>query len=261
LHLRWQGFRKVRRQVCKRIDNRRQELGLPDVAAYRAHLEAQPQEWAQLDQLCWINISRFYRDRMVFQQLERCILPDLAEQVTARADSEIRCWNAGCAAGEEPYTLAIIWRHCCATQFPALRLRVVATDIDPVAVRRAERGCYRPSSVKELPSEWRTQAFVAIADELCLKPEYRNCVTFMLQDIRRGAPAGIFDLILCRNLVFTYFDAAIQQKILRGFSDSLAPGGALIIGNLETLPDGPWGLVPWFTRERVYRKTAKSQVD
>jgi chemotaxis protein methyltransferase CheR len=83
----------------------------------------------------------------------------------------------------------------------------------------------------------------------------------MLQDIRRGAPAGIFDLILCRNLVFTYFDAAIQQKILRGLSDSLAPGGALIIGNLETLPDGPWALVPWFTRERVYRKTAKSQVD
>jgi chemotaxis protein methyltransferase CheR len=68
--LRWQGFRKVRRQVCKRVDSRRRELGLPDVAGYRAHLEARPEEWAKLDQLCWIDISRFYRDRMVFQQLE-----------------------------------------------------------------------------------------------------------------------------------------------------------------------------------------------
>jgi chemotaxis protein methyltransferase CheR len=188
-------------------------------------------------------------------------LPELAEQVIARADSDIRCWSAGCAAGEEPYTLSIIWRHCCATQFPALRLRLVATDIDPAAIRRAERGCYRASSVKELPSEWRTQAFVAVADELCLKQEYRRSVTFMLQDIRERAPAVSFDLILCRNLVFTYFDAAIQRKILRGLSDSLAPGGALIIGHLESLPNGPWGLVPWFTRERVYRKTVESQLD
>jgi chemotaxis protein methyltransferase CheR len=260
LHLRWRGFRKVRRQVCKRINHRLQGLGLPNAAAYRAYLEDHPNEWATLDTLCWINISRFYRDRKVFEQLEDCVLPQLAQRVIARADSEIRCWSAGCAAGEESYTLAIIWRNCFATQFPLLRLRIVATDIDPIAIRRAERGCYRPSSAKDLPSAWRAQAFVAIAGELCLKDEYRSSVTFMLQDIRECAPEGLFDLILCRNLVFTYFDETLQRKTMQGLSDRLAPGGALIIGNLESLPDGAWGLAPWFTRAGVYEKTVESQL-
>jgi chemotaxis protein methyltransferase CheR len=260
LHLRWRGFRKVRRQVCKRINHRVQGLGLPNAAAYRAYLEDHPNEWATLDTLCWINISRFYRDRKVFEQLEDCVLPQLAQRVIARADSEIRCWSAGCAAGEESYTLAIIWRNCFATQFPLLRLRIVATDIDPIAIRRAERGCYRPSSAKDLPSAWRAQAFVAIAGELCLKDEYRSSVTFMLQDIRECAPEGLFDLILCRNLVFTYFDETLQRKTMQGLSDRLAPGGALIIGNLESLPDGALGLAPWFTRAGVYEKTVESQL-
>jgi chemotaxis protein methyltransferase CheR len=260
LHLRWRGFRKVRRQVCKRINHRLQGLGLPNAAAYRAYLEDHPNEWATLDTLCWINISRFYRDRKVFEQLEDCVLPQLAQRVIARADSEIRCWSAGCAAGEESYTLAIIWRNCFATQFPLLRLRIVATDIDPIAIRRAERGCYRPSSAKDLPSAWRAQAFVAIAGELCLKDEYRSSVTFMLQDIRECAPEGLFDLILCRNLVFTYFDETLQRKTMQGLSDRLAPGGALIIGNLESLPDGALGLAPWFTRAGVYEKTVESQL-
>jgi len=261
LHLRWPGFRKVRRQVCKRVSRRLQELGLPSLDAYRVYLEGHPGEWATLDTLCWINISRFYRDRSVFQHLANEILPQLAQRVVARRESEIRCWSAGCAGGEEPYTLAIIWRNCLAAQFPLLALRIVATDIDPLAIRRAERGCYRASSMKDLPAQWRAQAFVTIADELCLKDEYRSPVTFMLQDIRERAPEGLFHLILCRNLVFTYFDEMLQRTTLQRLSGRLAPGGALIIGNLESLPDGPWGIQPWSTRLGMYQKALGIQRD
>lgn len=244
----------MRRQVYKRIDRRLQELELPSLQSYRRHLEGHPGEWATLDSLCWIHISRFYRDRSVFQYLERDVLPQLAQQQVAGGEGEIRCWSAGCAGGEEPYTLAIIWRHCLAQRFPSLRLRVIATDIDHQAIRRAERACYKASSIKELPAEWRAEAWVTRGDELCLKDEYRAGVTFLLQDIRDRAPEGLFQLILCRNLVFTYFEESLQRQTAQRLIDQLAPGGALIIGKLESLPDGPWEVEPWSKRLGVYRK-------
>jgi chemotaxis protein methyltransferase CheR len=202
--------------------------------------------------------SRFYRERGVFQDVEHEILPQLAELVLACREREIRCWSAGCAGGEEPYSLAIIWRHRLVTRFPTLRLRIFATDIDPQAIQRAERGCYRASSMKDLPTEWQTQAFVITADELCLKDEYRAAVTFMVQDIRERTPEGLFHLILCRNLVFTYFDETLQRKTMQRLTDRLAPGGVLIIGNFESLPDGAWGIQPWSTRLGVYRKALET---
>jgi chemotaxis protein methyltransferase CheR len=256
--LRWPGFRKVRRLLYKRINHRLEELELPSMEAYRAYLEDHPAEWAILDSSCWIPISRFYRDRRLFQHVEHEILPELGQPLAARKEGEIRCWSAGCAGGEEPYTLAIIWKHRLAMQFPALRLRIVATDIDPQAIHRAERGCYRASSVRDLPSELRTQAFITVADELCLKDEYRVAVTFMVQDIRDRAPDGPFHLILCRNLVFTYFDETLQRKTMQRLTESLAPGGALIIGNLESLPAGPWGIRPWSTGAGVFRKAMET---
>ncbi len=261
LHMRWPGFRKVRRQVFKRTNRRMQELGLPSLATYRAYLEGHPGEWTELDALCWIGLSRFYRDRSVFQHLEHEILPRLAEMLVARGESEIQCWSVGCSGGEEPYTLAIIWRERLVMQFPTLRLRIVATDIDPQAIRRAERGCYRASSLEELPNERLREAFTTVADELCLKDEYRAPVTFTVQDIRERSPEGPFHLILCRNLAFTYFDEELQRKTLQSLTDRLAPGGTLIIGKLESLPDGPWEIAPWSTRLGVYRKAPDTEHD
>jgi chemotaxis protein methyltransferase CheR len=259
LHLRWPGFRKVRRQVYKRIHRRLQELELPSLATYRAYLEKHPGEWPALDTLCQIGISRFYRDRNVFQHLEHEILPHLAQRLLSRGESVLHCWNAGCAGGEEPYTLAIIWRQRLELQFPTLRLRIVATDINSQAIRRAERGCYRASSLKELPPEWCEQAFISINDELCLKDEHRAPVTFVVQDIREQLPEGVFDLILCRNLVFTYFDEGYQTKTIQRLSSRLVPGGVLVIGKVESLPHGTSGIQPWSAGLGVYRKSLGTQ--
>ena len=255
LHLRWQGFRKVRRQVYKRISGRLQALGLPSLVAYRDYLENHSGEWTTLDSLCWVSISRFYRDQSAFQLLERDILPRLAELALGAGEgATLSCWSVGCAGGEEPYTLAIIWHQRLASQFPSLHLRVVATDIDSQAIRRAERGCYQASSLKQLPPEWRAQAFMTIGEDLCINQEYRGAVTFALQDIRERAPEGVFHLILCRNLVFTYFDETLQREILERLKLSLVPGGVLMIGNLESLPESVSGFAPWSNRSGAYRK-------
>lgn len=130
----------------------------------------------------------------------------------------------------------------------------MATDVDPRAIRRAERGCYSASSLKELPDEWRRRAFVASREGFCLKNEFRSGVTFQVEDIRARMPDGPFDLILCRNLVFTYFDDRLQRETMDRLTDRLVPGGALIIGKLESLPEGRWKVEPWPRAPGIYRR-------
>lgn len=253
LGLRWRGFRKVRRIVRRRLERRLGELGLPDLAAYRAHLDARPEEWVVLDALSRIPVSRFFRDRAVFEFLEQVVLPELGAAAVARGRATLRCWSVGCAAGEEPYTLAIMWRLRVAPRFPGADIRVVATDADPEAIARAREAVYPPHVLRDLPLDLAARGFAPTPAGARLRAEYRQDVEFLVQDVRTTAPPGRFDLILCRNLVFTYFDDATQRRVLAQLVDSLEPGGALVLGATETLPGGLDGLVPWSARLRVYR--------
>lgn len=253
LRLVWPGYRKVQRHVYRRIQRRLQDLGLPSLADYRTYLEAHPDEWAVLDSYCWISLSRFYRDKSVFQLLEREVLPSLAQQALARGEHDLRCWSLGCASGEEPYSLSLLWRLNLQPQFSAVRLVILATDIDQQAIARARRGCYSPGSLKDLPESWRSRGFDRTAEEFCIRQEFREPVTFLAQDIRESAPEETFALILCRNLAFTYFDAALQGAALRQLTNRLRPGGALLIGRGESLPEGEFNLLPWSEKENVYR--------
>jgi len=117
--LRWAGFRKVRRQVLRRVRRRLGTLGLSDLDEYREFLETHPSEWDEFVALTPVTISRFYRDRAVFEVLEGVVLPALG--------APVRAWSAACASGEEPYTLALLGVD-----------DVLATDIDPAMLRRAD---------------------------------------------------------------------------------------------------------------------------
>ena len=226
--------------------------------AYQVYLEDHEDEWKLLSSLCWMPISHFYRDRCVFQQLETVVLPRLAQLAIGARDNAVRCWSSGCAGGEEPYSLAIVWQQRLALQFPALQLHLVATDVDPQAIQRAERGCYHWGSMKDLPAEWLAQGFVASGGEFCLKNEYRATVKFLVQDLRENVPDGLFHLILCRNLAFTYFDESLQRETLLKLLGKLVPGGALIIGKRESLPEGNWQIEPWLPSVGIYRKPSTS---
>ncbi|MDH4301997.1 MAG: hypothetical protein OEV51_07965 [Nitrospira sp.] len=254
LRLRWPGYRKVRRQVYKRISTRLQLLGLHSLGDYRSYLETHPEEWEVLDSFCWIPISRFYRDKSVFQFLEQEVLPSLARQVLAEGEDVLRCWSIGSAGGEEPYSLSLFWKLKLQAQFPTVRLVILATDIDEQAIARAQRGYYSSGCLKDLPEEWRTQGFDRTAEEFQIKPEYHEPVTFRVQDIREAVPTETFHLIFCRYLPFTYFVASLQDKTLRCLVGKMRRGGALVIGKGETLPQGEFGLIPWSEKEGVYRR-------
>ena len=238
LYLRWRGFRRVRGQVCKRIQRRLRELELSDFAAYQSYLTTHPGEWSVLDAYCRITISRFYRDRAVFNHLRQAVLPTLARLAIARGDPQLRCWSAGCASGEEVYTLKIIWNLSVLAQFPSLPLGIVATDADPQMLERAKIACYRSGSLKELPPGWLKKAFTQSNQHYCIRAPFREGIDFYQQDIRTQMPDGQFHLVLCRNLAFTYFEETLQRKILTEIVQRLLPGGAIAIGSHESLPQG-----------------------
>jgi chemotaxis protein methyltransferase CheR len=259
MRLAWPGFRKVRRTVCKRADRRYRELGFNDITAYRTHLEATPSEWEELRALCSIPISRFYRDRVVFESLEHAVLPELATAAIQRGDPTLECWSAGCASGEEPYTLSILWQLRLAARYSSrLQLRVLATDIDPALLGRAVAACYRASVLKELPVSWREQAFEQRAGEYCVRDAFLAAVRFAHQDICATMPDQYFDLILCRNVVFTYFALELQDELARQLIKRLRPGGALVLGLHESVPQGISGVVPWPSARVVFRRAIPS---
>lgn len=284
--MRWAGFRKVRGQVCKRIGRRIRELGFGGFDAYRRYLEEHPEEWAVLDGLCRVTITRFHRDRGVFELLRRAVLPALAERegeaggdleaIRNMEDSScepvlLRVWSAGCASGEEPYTLALAEQLDPALASRGIRLHITATDADPHLLARARRGRYPMGALRDLPAGWVEEAFtpvlrpasdstahvVAGADaaptedatptgdpEMELDPAIRDQVVFREQDLRREMPDGPFHLILCRNLAFTYFDEAQRRETLARLKARLVPGGVLVLGAHETLPGEEAGSAP-----------------
>lgn len=244
LGYRWKGFRKVRNQVCKRINKRIRELDLSDIQAYNEYAQNHGEEMEVLDALFNITISRFYRDRGVFDKIAKDVFPAMAEKALQNQQEHIHCWSAGSASGEEPYTLTIIWKMAVLPE-PGkdLSLRIIATDRNAHLIERAENGIYPGGALKELPQELKKRAFEKREDEYQIKKEFRQDVQFLKQDIRSELPEGTFDLILCRNLVFTYFQEDLQRDIFQRIMTKLNPGGYLIIGNHESVPEGQQDLV------------------
>jgi chemotaxis protein methyltransferase CheR len=258
LNLHWPGFRKVRRQVCKRLKRRMSDICLADFAAYRAWLEADPAEWRIFDDLSHITISRFFRDRGVFEALRCRVLPEIA----ARAKQEgraARIWSAGCASGEEPYTLKILWDLEVASSIPHVSLSVVATDVDKTMLARAREGCFGATSLHELPPHLVGQAFDQMGTLFCVKPRHRQGIEFLCQDLRVETPTSVFDLVLCRYVAFTYFAPPLQRSVLDGIASRLSPDGYLVIGTHERLPDGGTKLLPLADAPQIFAKRPAPQ--
>lgn len=245
LGMRWAGFRKVRRQVGRRIGRRLGALGLPDLAAYRARLERDPAEWRVLEVACRVTISCFFRDRGVWRDLETRVLPALARQ----SAGTLRAWVAGCASGEEAYSLAYVGRAA------GIALEILATDVDPILLERARAGVYPESSLREVAEPRRRDGFEACADGWRLRDRFRRGTTFAELDLASEMPEGPFDLVLCRNLVFTYWSETRQRAFVEGLAPRVVPGGALVVGAHETLPRDVAAFEPWEGAGLAYRRS------
>jgi chemotaxis protein methyltransferase CheR len=235
------GFRNVRGTVIRRVQRRIAELGLGGTDAYRAHLEASPEEWAHLDAMCRIPISRLWRDASVYRLLQEELLPERAA-VARRERRAVRVWSAGCASGEEPCSVAIAWATGAGKLPDAPPIAIIATDADSRSLARAKDAIYTESSAGELPQEHAELAFAPGTRRV--RELFTRSISFVEQDIRSASPPGAFDIVLCRNMAFTYFDHGAQRATLERLRVALHAGGFLVLGRGEVLPEAVAGMQP-----------------
>jgi chemotaxis protein methyltransferase CheR len=234
------------------------DLSLVNYSAYRARLEDDPSEWRVLDECCHITISRFFRDIGIFEVVRRRLLPDIAARAK-REGRDAQVWSAGCASGEEAYTVKILWDFEVATAYPGIALSIVASDVDQTMLARAREGCFEPTSLQDLPPTLIEQGFDLLDSCYCIKPEHRKGIEFLDQDLRTETPAArLFDLILCRYVAFTYFAVPLQRKVLASMLKRLRPQGFLVIGTHEQLPGDVPGLAALDNAPKIFQKRAAS---
>lgn len=237
----------------RRIMVRMRAVGVHTYDEYRALLARSPEELSRLNDAITINVTRFYRNPEAWASVaEKVIAPLVA------GDAPVRVWSAGCAGGEEAYTVAMLWAEACGQRSRRIPgLSVDATDIDRVSLARARSARYPPDAFVETPAPLVERWTAPDGDARVVVDELRRLVQVSKLDLTQSAyPTGIYEIVCCRNVVI-YFDRALQERLFMGFHDALRPGGFLVLGKVETLV-GParerLRLVD--VRERVYQRPA-----
>jgi chemotaxis methyl-accepting protein methylase len=215
----------------RRLAVRMRARGVHTYEAYAEILRRDAGEYDRLLDALTINVTKFFRNREAWEALASRLLPGLWRE----ANGGVRCWSAGCASGEEPYTVAILLlEHARASGATADRCVVDATDLDPTVLERARAGVYRPAALDETPEPFVARYFAG-SDPCTVGPGVRARVRFQRHDLLREPPPDApYDLITCRNVVI-YFERPNQERLYHLFADALRPGGVLLLGKVETL--------------------------
>jgi chemotaxis methyl-accepting protein methylase len=250
----WSGYRKVRKGVKKRISRHMQELNCPNVHAYLDLLNQRAELRQECEKRMTVSISRFFRDRQLWQALENDLLPRIIE----RRSQAVRVWSAGCARGEEVYSLKIVWDRL-AKKYPQLpEIDIVATDIHSDYIDKARAGVYAKSSMREVSQEVREQYFEIrkSGNRFVIKAEYKKGIEWRVQDLFSDPPGSEFEMILLRNNLLTYYRTHLKTKGLKRILKALVPNGWLIVGSHEKLPSPVSDLqrhssIPWAYRQKV----------
>ena len=251
------GFRcSSYKDTClrRRISVRMRAKSAKSFADYAGVLDTDPIEYDKLVETLTINVSKFFRNPETFASIATKVLPEL----WASRSPILRMWSAGCATGEEPYSLAVLCReHAVARgDLHGLdRVRIIGSDVDRQAVSAAGKGRYQPASFSDTPPAVVEKYFPLEHGLHSVAPEIRNLVAFERRDLLDSeGPFGRMHLIICRNVII-YFTRETQERLFDRFHELLLPGGFLVLGKVETLlGKSREFFAPVSSRERVYRR-------
>lgn len=242
------------RYVERRLAVRLNHLNLHTYSQYSAYLDAHPDEFGRLLGTLTINVTQFFRDPTVFRELRDTIVPATLEHKRERKQRLIRVWSAGCATGQEPYSLAMSFLDGIDRLKSQSVVSVIGTDIDRDALAVAKRGEYPMDSLSHIPHHLRVRYVQRGEETFCFTPEVTRSVRFQYLNLFADAPIHGIDVVFCRN-VFIYFTREEQERMIAVFHQSLVRGGFLVLGRSERLAAnmaGKFELVN--ARERVYRR-------
>ncbi len=238
--------------IQRRLQRRLVATGAHSLAEYRRCLQAHPEEYDRLINAFLIKVTEFFRDRELFVYLREHVLPELIERGRAHGN-ELRFWSAGCATGEEAYSLALLVADALGTELEAWTVRIFATDLDGEAVDFARRGRFPATAISEVPAGLKARYFTEEQGAFSVAKSVRGLLVFGEHDLGQRPLFPRIDLCLCRN-VLIYFTPELQRRALETFAFALREGGVLVLGSAETTSPLPSSFTPLNTGLRVYRR-------
>ncbi|OPY29864.1 MAG: chemotaxis methyltransferase CheR [Methanocella sp. PtaU1.Bin125] len=248
--------------IARRLSTRMKVLGAMTYGSYARMLDAHADEYDKVVDAFTINVSEFFRDRDAYRVIREKVIPAIVADKVSTGRRSLRVWSAGCACGEEVYSISMILHDVLGKEYDRFAIRLYATDIDDAIMKRAQEGLYDPVSLKNVEKSFLERFTKATPDgKIAVNDTVKRNVTFRHYDLINGGPfGGYFDLILCRN-VMIYFSEPQKKKLIGHFFDALNPGGYLVIGKTETLTaDTRAAFIPAYGLERIYRKPERSLV-
>jgi two-component system, chemotaxis family, CheB/CheR fusion protein len=251
-------FSGYKRSTLQRRVNRRMALlNLDTFAEYKDYLELEPEEFGHLFDSLLINVTGFFRDTLAWQALQEQVLPELLAAKGAK--TPIRVWSAGCASGEEAYTLAIVLAEALGHDQFRERVKIYATDLDEPALQQARAGAYGAGALGDVPEKLRDSYFEPAGTKYTFRRDLRRQVIFGRNDLTKDAPISRVDLLVARNTLM-YFNAETQANVIRRFHFALTYPGYLFLGKAEMLLNHALHFEPVDLHKRLFRRTSPTRV-
>ncbi len=243
------GYKRA--SIERRVAKRMSAVGAESHEEYLDFLQLHAEEFAELFNTLLINVTNFFRDAPTWEYMATTVIPAL---LAARSrDAPIRVWCAGCASGQEPYTVAMVFARVLGDATFCDRVKIYATDVDETALEQARLGAYLPRQIEDIPHEALERFFERTDQRYVFRKDLRRCVIFGRNDLVQDAPISRIDLLVCRNTLM-YFTAETQARILRRFHFALDDAGVLLLGKSEMLITHTDLFTPVELRWRAFRK-------
>jgi two-component system CheB/CheR fusion protein len=246
-----------RSSLMRRTLVRMQQIGVSGFANYQDFLQVDPEEFTRLFNTILINVTGFFRDLPAWEYLTSNVLPDMLGP--SGATHPIRVWSAGCASGEEAYTIAMLLAESLGLDQFRERVKIYATDVDEEALNEARLASYDERSTKEVPPELLSKYFEQQNGRFVFNKELRRSVIFGRHDLIQHAPISRVNLLICRNCMM-YFNAETQARVLSRFQFALVPGGMLFLGRAESLLSRAATFAALDLKRRIFVKHDRTRV-
>ena len=229
-------FRDYRRgTVARRLERRLLTTGARNYIDYMRFLDSHPEEYHWFASYLTIKVSRFFRSPYTFQQMAALVLPELLSNKRRRRDFHLKFWSAGCARGEEPYSMAIMLADFLGEDRANYDIKIYASDMGYLDLNGLRSGVYAAADVEDLPRSILYKYFIPDGENYEVRPDIRQMVHFFHLDLAAadGQPSPEMDCIFCCN-VLIYFQRRLQERVLDRLYRSLAVPGYLVLGEVET---------------------------
>ena len=243
------GYRRP--TLMRRFEKRMQAVGASDWDAYRAYLGKHGEEFAELFNTILINVTGFFRDAETWEIVANEVIPRLLDE--RQEEAPLRVWSAGCASGEEPYTVAMLLAEALGEEGFQRRVKIYATDVDDEALSEAREAHFTAKQLEKVAPALRERYFQEANHGFSFRNDLRRAVIFGRNDLHRDPPISRVDLLVSRNTLM-YFGTELQQRILANFYFALNHGGFLVVGRAEALQSARNFFVPYNLKRRVFTR-------